>query len=88
MPRRGELWYGDRLLKRLPFRTRNTAYLLIVFEEYNWTPEYIDDPLPGSGDGRTRARRLRETVRHLNRDLHSIRFEAAPGGRTLRWLRI
>jgi hypothetical protein len=74
----GELWLGERRLKRVVPRGTNVIKVLDAFHEEGW-PERIDDPLdPSRG-----SQRLHDTIRSLNEGLQGLRFHADGTGEAI-----
>ncbi len=88
-PQSRRLWLGHVLVKDFrqpaPYQTR----LLDVFQEQGWRPQHSDDPLPrAAGEGEEEARRrLRETIKNLNRSLPAgtLRFRGDGTGQGVIW---
>jgi hypothetical protein len=84
-PVRRELHVGGEVVLRLRRRAPNQGLVLLEFQECGWH-QRIDDPLPPPEAG-SRAERLRQTVRSLNRGQQParLRFRVEAGGRGVRW---
>jgi len=63
-PPKRELWFGDRLVKRLRGLADNQELVLTAFSEEDW-PSHVDDPIPPLR-GQDSHKRLRNVVQRLN----------------------
>jgi hypothetical protein len=83
----GRLFWRGRAIKTLRGKAVSQRAVLEAFARAGW-PRLLDDPLGGCG-GEAARRRLRQTVRGLNRSLaaDTIRFHAEGRGRVIRWER-
>jgi hypothetical protein len=82
---RRELRFRGHVIKRYRVPARNQALVLTAFEEMGW-PEFIDDPLPPTGE-QDPKHRLHATIKSLNRNqLHPlIRFHGNGNGMQVSW---
>jgi hypothetical protein len=82
---RRELRFRGQVIKRYRVPARNQALVLAAFQEMGW-PEFIDDPLPPSGE-QDPKHRLHATIKSLNRNqLHPlIRFHGNGNGMQVSW---
>jgi hypothetical protein len=80
---RGELWYGDKLCKRINRRAKYQRQILDEFESLGW-PSRLDDPLEGAGPDEDPVKRLRNVVQKLNACQH-IKFELDGTGEGIIW---
>jgi len=80
---RRELSYGGIACKTFRQRAPNQELVLAAFEEVGWPPR-IDDPIPPSG-GVDQRQRLADTVRALNANHGTLRFELDGTGEGVIW---
>ncbi len=82
-----ELSLDGQLIKCLKTSAPCQQIILAAFEEEGWPP-HIDDPLPkGPGKRQDSKRRLKDTIKRLNRShlIDSIRFSGDGTGEGVRW---
>ena len=71
---------NDELIRRVQVgKAKNLVAILDAFQECSWD-DHLDDPIT-AGDGK----RLRETLKVLNRGLTRIRFHMDGTGEGIRW---
>lgn len=82
---RGELRWGDAVVKRFHRPAPNQTTILAAFHEDGWPP-MIDDPLPGSHSVDARQR-LHDTVKCLNRNMivRALSFAKKNNGQSVLW---
>ena len=85
-PDRHQLRVGDLVVKQFNVPSPNQETLLTAFEEEGWPPQ-IDDPLPPVAQVDPK-RRLRDTIRGLNRNQKNcvIRFMGDGTGEGVHWV--
>lgn len=83
--RRGELRWGEAVVKRFRRSAPNQTTILAAFEEEGW-PALIDDPLPGDYSVNPKQR-LHDTIKCLNRFMiqRVIHFVGDGSGEGVRW---
>jgi hypothetical protein len=76
----GELWVGQRVLKRVRHDAASQRAVLEALEQTGW-PKWMRNPLLGRR-GQSQKRALRETVRSLNKGQEPLRvcFHVVDGG--------
>lgn len=78
-----ELRLRGQRCKQFRQPAKNQVTILRTFQDDDW-PGRIDDPLPGV-HGKDLKRRLRETVRSLNVNMHLLHFECDGTGEGVIW---
>lgn len=78
-----ELRFHGQCCKRFRQPAENQITILRTFQDDDW-PGQIDDPLPGV-HGKDLKRRLRDTVRSLNVNMHLLHFECDGTGKGVIW---
>jgi hypothetical protein len=86
----GELRFLSCLVRRFRNAASDQRAVLDAFQRQGW-PERVKDPLPHSGEeGLNVKKRLRDTVKNLNRDHEApgMHFYATDAGRAVGWKRL
>jgi hypothetical protein len=78
-----ELWWRGRCVKRFQREGGNQRLLLAAFQAQCWAAR-IEDPFPAR-TGVNPKKRLRETIKSLNRGQAALRFRGDGSSRGVRW---